>query len=107
MAKAQKLPSGAWRTQVSKKVNNKTIRKSFTVHPKDCGNDSKMAKKLSELYAREWSLKIEEDELFITVKKAIEDYIKVPSYGHVMVMDTQAMEDEHDYACDCFKCLYS
>lgn len=76
MANAQKLPSGAYRTQASKKINNKTVRKSFTVHPKECGGDAKRAKKLSELYAREWALQANEDETTVTVKKAIDNYIE-------------------------------
>ncbi len=76
MSKAQKLPSGAWRTQASKKINNKTVRKSFTVHPRDCGGDSKRAKKLSEHMADEWQL--EQEDIVtngFTVRQAIEAYI--------------------------------
>lgn len=76
MSKAQKLPSGAWRTQASKKINNKTVRKSFTVHPRDCGGDSKRAKKLSEHMADEWQL--EQKDIVtngFTVRQAIEAYI--------------------------------
>lgn len=76
MAKAIKLPSGAWRTQANKKINGKLIRKSFTVHPKECGNDSKKAKALSELKAREWTLNAEDEENNCTVEYALKLYIK-------------------------------
>ena len=57
MANAQKLPSGAWRTQATKTINGKKVRKSFTVTAEECGGDSKKAKALSERNAREWVLK--------------------------------------------------
>ena len=47
MATARKLPSGAWRTQASKTIDGRYVRKSFTVHPDECGGDSKKAKALS------------------------------------------------------------
>jgi len=76
MAKAIKLPSGAWRTQATKTINNKKVRKSFTVHPKECGGDSRKAKAQSELQAREWTLQTEFDKSTTTVRSAIDDYIK-------------------------------
>ena len=76
MANAQKLPSGAWRTRAAKVVNGKTLRKSFTVSPDECGGNSKKAKALSELQAREWvmntALDINSEK---TVKDAITMYI--------------------------------
>lgn len=76
MAKAIQLPSGAYRTQAAKTINGKKIRKSFTVHPKDCGGDSIKAKNKSELLAREWILSKEESIANgQTVKEAIESYI--------------------------------
>ena len=76
MAKARKLPSGAWRTQANKTINGKHVRKSFTVHPRDCGGDSKKAKKQSELLARNWEFEEELEESRTTVSKAIELYIQ-------------------------------
>ena len=76
MATAQKLPSGAWRTQANKTVNGKYLRKSFTVHPDDTGGDSKKAKALSESMARQWILNNHSDEVYgKTIKQAMEDYI--------------------------------
>lgn len=76
MAQAKKLPSGAWRTQASKNINGKRIIKSFTVHPKECKGDSRKAKTLSEMQAREWQLSAEQTEVFgATIKTAMEDYI--------------------------------
>jgi hypothetical protein len=76
MAKAIKLPSGAWRTQANKKINGKLIRKSFTVHPKECGNDWRKARDLSELKAREWILNAEDEVNNCTVEHALKLYIK-------------------------------
>lgn len=76
MAKATKLPSGAYRTQANKKINGKMVRKSFTVHPKECGNDWRKAKDLSELKAREWLTGTETTYIKgLTVKEAIQSYI--------------------------------
>ena len=75
MATARKTKSGAWRTLAAKVVNGKTVRKSFTVHPKDCNGDSKQAQKLSEYRAREWSLQTEIEERYTNVGKAMELYI--------------------------------
>lgn len=77
MAKAIQLSSGAWRTQVCKVINGKKVRKSFTVHPKDCGGDSKRAKKLSQLQADEWTLSYDDIRTNgYMLKAAIESYIE-------------------------------
>ena len=76
MANARKLPSGAWRTLATKTINGKKVRKSFTVHPNECGGDSQKAKTLSERNAREWVLNTETDQIFTTVSTAIDLYIK-------------------------------
>mgnify|MGYP003289537081 CR=1 FL=1 len=76
MAKATKLPSGAWRVQVSKTVKGVVVRKSFTVHPDDFGGDSRKAKDKAELLARKWRLsKKAENRSKPTLKKAMEQYI--------------------------------
>ena len=75
MANAIPLPSGAYRTQATKTINGKKITKSFTVHPKDCGGNANMAKKLSELSAKEWQLQAEVEENTITVSKCLAAYI--------------------------------
>lgn len=75
MANAQELQSGAYRTQASKTVNGKKIVKSFTVHPRECGGNIKMARKRSELLAREWQLQIEAEENTFTVSKCLKAYI--------------------------------
>lgn len=76
MATARKLPSGAWRTQASKTIDGRYVRKSFTVHPDECGGDSKKAKALSEKIARDWVLNTETEQNFTTVSRAIDLYIK-------------------------------
>ena len=76
MATARKLPSGAWRTRPSKYINGKKITKSFTVHPNECGGDSRKAKTLSETKARNWELETEADEVRISVGRAMEIYIE-------------------------------
>lgn len=80
MASARKLPSGAWRTIANKTINGKYLRKSFTVHPKDCGGDSKEANKRaklqSEMLARNWVFEEDLDEKHMTVGKAMELYIQ-------------------------------
>lgn len=75
MASAKKLPSGAWRTRATKTVDGKQIRKSFTVHPDECGGDWREAKSLSEMYARNWLFDTKTEDGQITVKKAIQMYI--------------------------------
>lgn len=76
MAQARKLPSGAYRTQANKKIGNKLVRKSFTVHPDSCGGSWQQAKNLSELMAREWLSKSNYEENHSTVRNAIDLYIK-------------------------------
>lgn len=75
MAQARKTESGAWRTLAYKKINGKVVRKSFTVHPKDCGENSRAAKTKSEALARDWVLNLEEEQSYISVQKAIDEYI--------------------------------
>lgn len=76
MATAKKLPSGSWRTQVTKVINGKKIKKSFTVHPRDTQGDWKKAKKQSELLADQWQLDNESSITNgLTVHDAIESYI--------------------------------
>ena len=79
MASAQRLNSGAWRTQATKTVDGKQVRKSFTVKPEDSSKEaSKRAKAQSELMAREWLFQTEEEETtkIITVNEAIDRYNK-------------------------------
>ena len=76
MAKARKLPSGAWRTQATKTINGKKVRKSFTVTLDECGGDSTKAKNLSEKNAREWVLNTEAELRSTTIATAIDLYIK-------------------------------
>ncbi len=76
MAQARKTESGAWKTLAYKKINGKVVRKAFTVHPKDCGDDSRKAKTKSEALARDWVLNEELEQNYITVQKAIDEYIK-------------------------------
>ena len=77
MAKARKLPSGAYQTRITKVINGKKITKSFTVHPKQCKGDSRKAKAQSELMAREWQISAEDSETYgIKVRDAMEQFIK-------------------------------
>lgn len=76
MAKARQLPSGAWQTRPSKTINGKVVTKSFTVHPDECGGDSKRAKIMSETNARNWLLDTHDDEVHTSVGKAMELYIE-------------------------------
>ena len=76
MANARQLPSGSWQTRATKIINGKKVTKSFTVHPKDCRNDSKKAKKTSELLAREWQIETDDVRAYgKKVKYAMLDYI--------------------------------
>ena len=76
MAKAKQLPSGSWRTQESKVINGRVVRRSFTVSPAECGGDWRKARNLSELNARMWKDDLE-DLLYNgpTVGLALENYI--------------------------------
>ena len=69
MAKATKLPSGNWRVQASKTVNNKKIKKSFTAE----------SKKEAEYLAAEWQIEIEEENSIenITLSQAYDKYIEM------------------------------
>lgn len=76
MANAKQLPSGAWRTQITKTIDGKKVKKSFTVHPNECEGNSKKAKLKSEYLAREWSLTEESNIVHgMTVEQACERYI--------------------------------
>lgn len=76
MANARQLPSGAWQTRPTKTINGKVVTKCFTVHPNECGGDSKKAKVLSETKARHWILETEADDVRVSVGKAMELYIE-------------------------------
>ena len=76
MATARKLPSGSWQTRASRTINGRKVNKSFTVHPNECGGDSKKAKLLSETKARNWMMESEADDVRISVGKAMELYIE-------------------------------
>lgn len=56
MASAKKLPSGAWRCRPTKVINGQKVTKSFTVHPDECGGDSKRAKAKAQSLAENWVL---------------------------------------------------
>ena len=77
MAKARKLPSGAYQTRVTKVINGKKVTKSFTVHPKQCKGDTRKAKDQSEMLARQWRLSAEDSETYgLKIKEALEQYVK-------------------------------
>lgn len=77
MAKARKLPSGAYQTRVTKVINGKKITKCFTVHPKEFKNDARKAKDQSELLARQWRMSAEDSEIYgLKIKEALEQYVK-------------------------------
>lgn len=77
MALAKKLPSGSFRTQVTKYINGKRVVKSFTVSPQETRGDWRKAKQQSELLAREWQLAHDYDETFSKpVRDALEEYIE-------------------------------
>ena len=77
MASAKKLPSGSFRTQVTKYINGKRVVKSFTVSPDETRGDWRKAKQQSELLAREWQLAQEYNETFSKpVRDALEEYIE-------------------------------
>lgn len=69
MGKAKKLPSGNWRVQVSKVIDGKQIRKSFTTTDK----------RKAELMAAQWSddMAHQNDTDKITLKQAFERYIDI------------------------------
>lgn len=76
MASAKKLPSGSWRVQVKKVVDGKVIKKSFTVSPKECADDSKKAKEKAEYLASLWICDAEAEAHKFTVNQAMESYIQ-------------------------------
>ena len=77
MAKASKLPSGAWRVQATRTIDGKRVVKSFTVSPKETMGDSRKAKAQAELLAREWQLNNDSmTQNGLTVRAAIESYIE-------------------------------
>lgn len=77
MANAKKLPSGAWRVNACKTINGKKVYKSFTVHPRECRDDSRKAKSLCESKAKEWQLsKKKELARGLTVKGAVESFLE-------------------------------
>jgi integrase len=68
MSKPQKLPSGNWRVQVSKTVNGKLVRKSFTDPDK----------RKAELMAAKWLAEQEEQApQKLTLRQAYEKYIEM------------------------------
>lgn len=76
MANAERLPSGSYRTQVTKTINGKKVKRSFTVHPRECGGSDLKAQKRSELLALEWQLEAEDMKNGrLTVKQALDIYI--------------------------------
>ena len=77
MANAIKLPSGAYRCRPTAVINGEKITKSFTVHPRETGGNSKKAKAKAEALAREWQISLEHERTFsVTVEKAMSDYIE-------------------------------
>lgn len=77
MASATKLSSGAWRCRPTITIGGKKVTKSFTVHPRSCGGDSRKAKAKAELLAREWQI-AHEDRITSgdTVEGALAAYIE-------------------------------
>lgn len=111
MASAKKLPSGAWRTRATKIIDGKQVRKSFTVHPDECGGDWRQAKAKSESMAQNWLFDAREEQLHTSVEKAMQihleshsavwspstlaDYVKMPKFfntiKHMDCMDVDSM----------------
>lgn len=80
MASAQRLRSGAWRTQATKTIDGNKIRKSFTVRPEDDSKEaSKKAKALSEMQARNWLFDTEEEISHTTVETAMKNHLDTHS----------------------------
>jgi integrase len=76
MAIATKLDSGAWRCRPTITVNGKKVTKSFTVHPRQTGGNSKKAKLKAEALARQWQIDNEMHEVIgDTVESALLSYI--------------------------------
>lgn len=77
MANARLLPSGSYQTRATKIINGRKVTKSFTVSPDECQGNTKKAKALSEMQAREWQISNNIDDVYgITIKQAIENYIE-------------------------------
>ena len=79
MASAKKLPSGTWRVQVSKVVNGKKIKRSFSANPSDFGGDWRKAKAHAELLARNWTFDAETEKHKKTVKQALDLFMEKKS----------------------------
>lgn len=80
MASAQKLPSGAWRTQATKTIDGKQVRKSFTVSPENTSREASLqAKAKSEMMARNWLFDRNEEIKKTTVEKAMQSHIDAHS----------------------------
>lgn len=76
MAKARKLPSGAYQTRATKVIGGKKVTKSFTVHPNETRGDAKKAKALSEKNAREWQIETTNESVYSsTMSKCMRKYI--------------------------------
>lgn len=90
MASAKKLPSGSWRTQVTKIIDGKRVVKSFTVSPDETRGDWRKAKDRSEYLAKQWQLSQDYNETFSKpVKDALEDYIR----GRSQVLSPRTIYD--------------
>lgn len=58
-------------------IKGKKVTKSFTVDPKDCGGNTRKARKTAEWLAEEWYNKeVDEENAIITVERAIDDYVE-------------------------------
>ena len=80
MASAQKLPSGAWRTQATKTIDGKQFRKSFTVSPENTSRAASLqAKAKSEMMARDWLFDQNEEIKKTSVEKAMQNHIEAHS----------------------------
>ena len=76
MANARLLPSGSYQTRATKIINGRKVTKSFTVSSDECQGNTKKAKALSEMQAREWQISNNIDDVYgITIRQAMENYI--------------------------------
>ena len=75
MASASRLQSGSYRVQVTKTIDGKKIKKSFSASPDDYAGDWRKAKSQAELMARNWQMNAEKEAHKISVKKAIDNYL--------------------------------
>lgn len=92
MATARKLDSGAWRCRPTKIIDGKKVTKSFTVHPKDCANNSRKAKEKAEFLAKQWLLEVEDLTGDLTVSAAIDQYIE----GRSAVLSESTIADYYN-----------